>query len=84
MSMTDKMVSENKGKEGKSPRLDDLGYKRNCTHECGNNHNNNNNKEGEQHWNQGKKYEGNLNNDLKLKEERKEKERDIWEKRESR
>ena len=47
--MTDKMVSENKGKEGKSPRLDDLGYKRNCTHECGNNHNNNNNKEGEQH-----------------------------------
>ena len=33
--MIDKMVGENKGKEGKSLKLD-LGYKRNSTHECGN------------------------------------------------
>ena len=34
------MVGENKGKEGKSPKLD-LGYKRNSTHECGNDYNKN-------------------------------------------
>ena len=33
--MANKMVGQNKGKEGKSPRFD-LGYKRNSTHECGN------------------------------------------------
>ena len=38
----------------------------------------------EQHRNQGKTYERNLNSELKLKEERKEKESDIWEKKESR
>ena len=36
MPTTDKIVGENKGKEGKPSRLD-LGYKRNSTHEYGNN-----------------------------------------------
>ena len=43
MLATDKMVGENKGKEGKPPRLD-LGYKRNNTHEYGNNYNKNSRK----------------------------------------
>ena len=37
------MVGENKGKKGKSHRLD-LRYKRNSTHECGNYYNKNSRK----------------------------------------
>ena len=40
MPVVDKMVVENKGKEGKPPKFD-LGYKRNSTHEYGNNYNKN-------------------------------------------
>ena len=73
MPTANKIVGENNGKEGKSPRLN-VGYRRNSTHKYGNN----SNKE-EQHNNQ-----WNLNSELKVKEERKVKESDIWEKRESR
>ena len=40
MPVVDKMVVENKGKEGKPPKFD-LGYKRNSTHVYGNNYNKN-------------------------------------------
>ena len=56
MPTTDKMVSENKGKEGKPPRLD-LGYKRNNTHEFGNN-----NKRGSNYNKNGRK------NNIEIKE----------------
>ena len=65
------MVGENKGKEGKPPRLD-LGYKRNSTHEYENKRRRkkNNTKE---IWIVSWKWK-----------KRKEKESDIWEKKESR
>ena len=68
------MVSENKGKEGKPPRLD-LGYKMNSTHEYGNKRKGkkNNTKE---IWIVSWKW--------KKREKRKKKESNIWEKKESR
>ena len=65
------MVGENKGKEGKPPRLD-LGYKRKSNYEYGRDEI----KEGTTQKSR-KTCEGNLNSELKVKEERKEKESDI-------
>ena len=62
VSVVDKMVGENKSKKGKEHGLS-CGINRNSTHEYG--------KE-QQHNNQ-----GNMNSELKVKEERKEKESDI-------
>ena len=61
MSIVDKMVGENKSKKGKEHGLS-CGINRNSTHEYGK----------EQHNNH-----GNLNSELKVKEEKKEKESDI-------
>ena len=74
MPTANKMVSENKGKEGKSHRLD-ITYKRNSTHECGTI--TTPIMVGGIIQKSRKKYEGNLSNELKVKEERKEKELDI-------
>ena len=63
MPTTNKMVSENKGKEGKPPRLD-LGYKRNNTHEFGNN-----NKRGSNYNKNGRK------NNIEIKEKHM---KEIW------
>ena len=62
VSVVDKMVGENKSKKGKENGLS-CGINRNSTHEYG--------KE-QQHNNQ-----GNMNSELKVKEERKEKESNI-------
>ena len=64
------MVGENKGKEGKPPRLD-LGYKRNSTHEYENKRRRKKNNT-KQIWIVSWKWK-----------KRKEKESDIWEKKES-